>query len=102
MLLLISCIVSAYAVGQKKEFISVDGYRDWMMHYYRNPQPDFLFDTFHYGVHHKKTGKAGHKYMIVAFYASCLRNDTTLQQAFYEKLKNTKDQNFIDGFGLVL
>ena len=80
----------------------MDDYEAWMMNYYKNPEPSLLFDAFNYGVHSKKIAKAGNDVMIIAFFSSALRKDTTSQRAFYKKIGNTKDEDFIYSFGLTL
>jgi hypothetical protein len=80
----------------------MDDYAAWIMNYYRNPEPHRLFDAFDYGVHNKKVAKADGNTMIVVFFSSALRLDTILQRAFYQKIGNTRDEDFIYTFGLTL
>jgi hypothetical protein len=88
--------------GQSKRFKSLDDYEAWIMNYYKNPEPYHLFDAFNYGVHSKKIEKAGNNTMIIAFFSSALRKDTTSQRTFYKKIGNTKDEEYIYSFGLTL
>ena len=94
--------LSVFSFAQTKKFRGLDDYESWLMNYYRNPQPHILFDGFNYGVHNKKIAKAGNRSMIIAFYSSCLRIDTTMQLQFYEKVRDTKDEDLIYAFGLTL
>lgn len=94
--------LSLCTFAQTKKFRGLDDYESWVMNYYKDPQPEFLFDGFNYGVHNKRIAKAGNRSMIIAFYSSCLRSDTTKQKEFYEIVRDTRDEDLIYAFGLTL
>ena len=84
-LIIILLGLTVCSFGQTKKFKGVDDYGTWIMNYYKNPQPNLLFDAFNYGIHNKKIAKAGDRSMIIVFFSSCLRKDTIMQQAFIKK-----------------
>lgn len=99
-IVLFSATVCSFA--QSRKFSNVEDYEAWLMNYYKNPQPHYLFDGFNYGIHNKKVEKSGGRSMVIGFFSSCLRKDTIMQQAFYEKIIGTKDRDLIFGFALIL
>ncbi|MCR6642491.1 MAG: hypothetical protein NVV82_26755 [Sporocytophaga sp.] len=94
--------IAICSFAQTKKFKNLEDYGSWMMNYYKNPEPHILFDAFKYGAHNKKIEKDGNQIMIISFFSSVLRKDTTAQLAFYKKIGNTKDEDFIYIFGISL
>jgi hypothetical protein len=92
---------SSCCLGQTRKF-SFKEFDRWMMNYYKQPERGDLFNAFEFGIHNKKIAKAGNRTMVIGFFSSALRNDTLMQQAFYQQLKQTDDDNFIYGFGYTL
>jgi hypothetical protein len=95
-------ITSLCAVGQTSNFKDLQDYTVWMMNYYKNPEPQFLFEGFRYGVQSKAIANAGSRNLVVSFFSSCFRNDTVRQNALFREVEQSSHEDFIRGFGLTL
>jgi hypothetical protein len=93
---------SLYSIGQPQRFKNGNEFGIWTMNYYKNPEPNDLFDAFIFATESKEIAQAGSRGIMMSFFASALRNDTIRQQEFFDKLQTTKDENLIYGFGYVL
>lgn len=101
LLLPILCCISLYSASQNK-FNDANTFGIWMMEYYKNPEPDALFEAFHFATTSEKIEKSGSRPVIYMFIASAIRTDTLRQREFFNKLKATKDKDPVFGFGIVL
>jgi hypothetical protein len=101
-LLIIIFCWTACSYGQTKTFKNIEELSQWMMNYYKNPEPHFLLDAFKYATPKKKIAKAGSRPMLMGFFSSSLSKDTIRQREFFNQLKDTNDEDYIYGYGLTL
>ncbi len=92
--LIFSTLISA----QDFKFNDATDYGNWIMNYYKNPQPDYLFEAFKYGVNNKEIADAGSRDLVLSFFAAIFKQDTLVLNDFYDRLKTEKNQNLRYGF----
>jgi hypothetical protein len=97
------CLVFNVSLSaQEKDFHKSGAFEDWVMNYYKNPEPQHLWYGFTHMTKDKEIRKSGARSLMVVFFASALRNDTLRQTEFFNKLSNSGDKDLVYGFGLVL
>lgn len=90
------------ASAQHRTFTDDKEFGRWTMNYYRNPEPAALFDAFNYACQSNEIARAGSRTIMLSFFASILRTDTSRQQDFYNRLQTTTDPNQVYGFAYLL
>ncbi|MDB5256791.1 MAG: hypothetical protein JWM14_1486 [Chitinophagaceae bacterium] len=93
-------IVSVVLPGkaQKRLFKNVEQYSEWMMGYYQNPEPEKLYSAFEFGTSNKEIGQTGGRHLLIAFFGSIFRYDSTQIQVFYDKIKKKRTIDTHFGF----
>lgn len=94
----IMILFSLIGFAQKNKFKNVDKFSQWIMAYQQNPEPEKLFSAFEFGVTNKKIAEAGGRSLVIAFFGSIFRADSTVIIDFYDKVKNANSNNFHYGF----
>lgn len=84
--------------AQDLKFTDANEYGNWMMSYYKNPQPANLFEAFKYGVNSTEIANSGSRDLVLSFFAAIFRQDTLVQNDFYDRLKTEENQNVRYGF----
>lgn len=94
-------LLSLPGFGQNK-FNDAEKLSQWMMHYYEQPEPEYLFAAFEFANQSKEIGKSGSRGIMMSFIASAIRHDTVRIADFSRKLATTTDKDIVFGFLLVL
>jgi hypothetical protein len=90
--------LSTYISSQDLKFNNAADYGNWIMGYYKNPQPDYLFEAFKYGVNSEEVANAGSRDLVLSFFAAIFRQDTSVQIDFFNRLKTETNQNLRLGY----
>jgi len=84
--------------AQNYKFKNAEKYSEWIMAYQENPEPKKLFAAFEFGATNQKIADAGGRALVIAFFGSIFRADSTVITDFYGKVKDSNSQNFHYGF----
>lgn len=95
-----SIFVLLVSIGfaQNYKFKNAEQYSEWIMAYQENPEPEKLFPAFEFGVTNKKIAELGGRSLVIAFFGSIFRADSTVITDFYNKVKDSNSDNFHYGF----
>ena len=68
------------------------------MRYQEHPEPEALITAFKFGVANREIAAAGSRNLVVAFFGSLFRADSTLINLFYKEISRKNSSNLHYGF----
>ena len=99
-MLLTAFLVGCLSVSSLKAqgFKNAQAFSEWLMAYQENPEPAKLYPAFAFGVSNKELARAGGRKLLMAFFGSVFRADSSLIPAFYERGTQSTAENRQYGF----
>lgn len=99
-MLLAALLIGCLSVGSLRAqgFKNAQAFGEWVMAYQENPEPAKLYPAFAFGVSNKELARAGGRHLLMAFFGSLFRADSSLIPAFYERVKQSTAENTQYGF----